>query len=198
MELASVAVDAVEPEQHDAVVAVIERELDRDRIRIAVRGAEVVEEDGVDVPPLGEAATVGVERVHLWSGPRREVVFVVTLLDEVDRDVRAGVGRARDRLVVSGPASVLELACRDPAAAGEEPGADHAARVEVVALVPAVVSELVPLVRVDEREQHAADLDRVIADAFGNERIRVLHRAPSAGGTRLRPWRTRRSPVRRS
>ena len=90
--------------QDDAVVAVVECELDGHRIVVAVRGAEVVEQDGVDVPAFGEAAALGVQRVHLRAGPRREVVFVVTLLDEVDRDVRAGVGRVRDRLVVSRPA----------------------------------------------------------------------------------------------
>ena len=43
---------------------------------------------------------------------------------------------------------------RDQAAAREEPRADHAARVEVIALVPAVVRDLLPAVRFHEGEQH--------------------------------------------
>src|SRR4029079_19566650 len=49
-----------------------------------------------------------------------------------------------------------------PAAGGEHPGADHAAGVEVVALVPTVVRDLVPWIGVDERVQHAADFDWVL------------------------------------
>src|SRR5262249_57849214 len=52
---------------------------------------------------------------------------------------------------------------RDVARAGEGPGADHAAGVEVVALVPAVVRDLVAGVRLDHREQRAAELDRLLA-----------------------------------
>ena len=40
------------------------------------------------------------------------------------------------------------------AAAGEQPRPDHAAGVEVVTLVPAVVGDLVAAMRLDEREQH--------------------------------------------
>ena len=77
----------------------IERELDGHRVIVAVHGTEVVEEDGVDVAAFGEPAALGVQRVDLRPGPRREVVFVMARLDEVDRDVRARVGRARDRLL---------------------------------------------------------------------------------------------------
>src|SRR5260370_514122 len=87
--------------------------------------------------------------------------------------VRSGVGRRAGGGVegtggggFSRGTGGLQVAGGDPAPAGEEPGADHGAAVEVVALVPAVVGDLVPLVGLDQREEHAADFDRRF-DRFG-------------------------------
>ena len=49
-------VAAVEPDRHDRVVPMIEGELDRDGIGIAISRTDVVERRGVDVRPFGETA----------------------------------------------------------------------------------------------------------------------------------------------
>ena len=48
-----------------------------------------------------------------------------------------------------------------------QPGADQAAGVEVVALVPAVVGDLVALVGLDQGDQRAADLDAALVAGVG-------------------------------
>ena len=50
----------------------------------------------------------------------------------------------------------------DPSAAGEVVRADHATAVVVVALVPAVVRELVATMRIGEDPQQAAGTDRFV------------------------------------
>ena len=62
--------------------------------------------------------------------------------------VIGGLGRVALRLALSG---------RDEARTANVPRADHAAGVEVVALVPAVVRDLVALVRLDHGEQERAE-----------------------------------------
>src|ERR671911_442309 len=52
-----------------------------------------------------------------------------------------------------------EFSRAHPAATGEIPRADHAAGVEVVAFVPAVVGDLMALMGLDQREQCAAEGD---------------------------------------
>src|SRR5262249_36371506 len=116
-------------------------------------------EECVDVGTLGEAAAVGVEPARLGAGPGL-VRLVLALEDPVDMQIGAGLDGARDRAVLR-EAQVLEVARGDPAPAGEEPGSDHRAAVEVVAPIPAVVRDLVPPMRLDRREEHAADDDRL-------------------------------------
>src|SRR5690606_37538659 len=83
----------------------------------------------------------------------------------VDREVRARLdGRPRER-AVGRIAERLQRLRRHPASAGEQPRPDHAPRVEVVALVPAVVRDLMAAMGIDEGEQHAADLDRILLHA---------------------------------
>ena len=60
-----------------------------------------------------------------------------------------------------GVAQRLEVGRGDEAAPGEVVGAHHAAGVEVVPLVPAVVGHLVAPVGLDEGQQHGAELDRL-------------------------------------
>ena len=55
---------------------------------------------------------------------------------------------------VGAEAQVLQRSGGDEPPSGEQPRTDHAAGVEVVTLVPAVVGDLLPPVRLDEREQH--------------------------------------------
>jgi len=108
----------------------------------------------VDVVPLGEHAPVGVEPLHLAEGPVH-VVVVAPVEDPVDRQVRAEVEVA-EQLGIGAEAEVLQRTGGDEAAAGEQPRSHHAAGVEVVALVPAVVGHLVSGVRLHEGEQHRA------------------------------------------
>ena len=82
-----------------------------------------------------------------------EVVVVTAVEDPVDREVRAEVAAA-EHIGLGPEAQVLQSPGRDPTAAGEQPRAHHAAGVEVVALVPPVVLDLVAAVRFDHREQH--------------------------------------------
>jgi len=75
-----------------------------------------------------------------------------------------GVDRIGDD-AVGRPAPVLQPAGGHPAAAREEPGTDQAPGVVVVTLVPAVVGPLEARVGLDQREQHAPHLHRVVPDA---------------------------------
>jgi hypothetical protein len=70
-------------------MAVVERQLERNRIVVAMdRPAEVVEER-VDVRARGEAAAVLVEPAHLLPRPLPMLVEAAGV-DPVDGDVRAG------------------------------------------------------------------------------------------------------------
>ncbi len=55
----------------------------------------------------------------------------------------------------------LQVGGGDEAPPGEVVGADHAARVEVVPLVPAVVGHLMAAMGLHEGQQHGAQLDRL-------------------------------------
>ena len=111
----------------------------------------------VDVVALGEHPAVLVQPVDLAQRPV-EVVVVTAVEDPVDREVRAEVAAA-EHIGLGPEAQVLQSPGRDPTAAGEQPRADHAAGVEVVALVPPVVRDLVTAVRFDHREQHRPEAD---------------------------------------
>ncbi len=154
-------VRAIRGDHRDPRVAMIERELDRDRIRVAIGRRQIVEEHGVHVGALGEATAVRIEPMHLLTGPL-PVLFVLPGMDPIDRHIGARVDGIRDLAPTVGESQILQLPRRDPATAGEEPGPHHASGVEMVALVPAVVGDLVSRIRVDQGEQHAPDLDRTI------------------------------------
>jgi hypothetical protein len=120
----------------------------------------------VDVVPVGEHPVVPVEPVDLAGGPVG-VLPETALEGPIQGQERSGPVVAEQRL--DGPAAIGTITCSQtqilerpgghPTPAGEVPRADHAAGVEVVPFVPAVVVDLVPLVRVDECEQGAAESD---------------------------------------
>src|SRR5262249_62198705 len=97
--------------------------------------------------------------------------------DPVEREVRADHRVGSDRRV-GRVALLLARPCRDIARARERPGADHAPGVEVVALVPTVVRDFVPEVRLDHREQRAAELDRLLARVAGTDWLDRRLRGP--------------------
>jgi hypothetical protein len=138
---------------------VVERELDGHRVVVAIDGPREVVEQRVHVRARREAATVLVEPAHLLARPRAVLVEVVRM-DPVDRDVGARGHVGLRELARGWIAQCLERARRDPAPSGEEPRADEATRVEVIALVPPVVRDLVAALRVDHREEHVPDFDR--------------------------------------
>jgi hypothetical protein len=138
--------------------AVVQRQLGGHALGVAVLGALVAVEQRVDVVAVGEHPLVAVQPVDLAAGPVG-VLLGPAGQHPVERQVRPGPVVAEERTGIAADAPVLQVMGRDPALAREEPGADHAPRVEVVALVPAVVGDLVALVRLDQREQHAAQLD---------------------------------------
>src|ERR1700691_1991324 len=113
---------------------------------------------------FGEAAPIRIEIDDLGYGPYVEMVGVVALLHPIDGHVGAGVEWFCDD-ALRGPAPILQGPGGDPPAPGKKPRSDHAADIEVIALVPAVVRPFKPLVRLPQGEQHAADLDRVVVDA---------------------------------
>ena len=139
----------------------VEGQLDRNGIGVPIGGRDVVEEHGVDVLALGEPTAVLVEPVHLLAGPL-PVLRVLPSVDPVDGDVGARIDGIRDFSAAIRDSQVLERPGRDPATSGEEPRTDHTARIEVVALVPPVVGDLVAPLGIDEGEQHAPDLDGLV------------------------------------
>ena len=147
---------------------------------MVVAGGEV--EDGVGVAPLVEAPVVGVQLEDLLVGPG-EVLGLVALVHEVGGQVRPGVERVGDRGVgrdVGREPHVLQLTGGDPASPGEQPRADQATAVEVVALVPAAVGDLEAGRRVDQREQHRPHPDGVIGSVRLHE-IPLVHPDPAVG-----------------
>ena len=175
MQFGGVAGTPIEPYADDRRVVVVEGKLDRHRVGVAIGRADVIERHRVHVRTLVEATTVRVQIPDLVERPLVPVL-VVALLDPVDRDVRTRVDRVRHG--IGSPAQRLHLPRRHPARAGEVVRADETSRDVVDALVPAVVRRLEPLVRVDESQEHRADLHRVVLDAEGFERIvgRQAHR----------------------
>ena len=132
---------AVDEHGGEPPVRVIEGKLNGDAIGLpAVLPGEVVEER-VHMVALGEHASRGVQGVHL---PQRPTVphVVVPVEHPVDRDVRAACRLAGDGGGV-GVAQRLELRRGHESAPRGMVRAHHAARVEVVPLVPAVVGHLV-------------------------------------------------------
>ena len=160
-----VALLHVAGDDDEAGVVAVERELDRGaHLGGAGRPLELVEQ-GVDVLAVGEHATVAVQVVHLDHRPVVPVV-VVALEHPVDRQVRPGdVVRAHGHVGVGRVAQVLHAPGGDEAVTGELPRGDHAARVEVVVLVPAVVLHLVAPLGLHHREQQGAQLDGVVVDS---------------------------------
>jgi hypothetical protein len=148
----------VEEQGDQTLIRVVEREIDRNRVLVAVFHTGTGEQHRVHVGPLGEPPALLVQRLHLLAGPV-EVVTVMPLEHPVRRQIGAGIDGNRD-LAVSGDAKVLQLARGHPPPPGEEPRPDHAPRVEMVPLVPAVVGHFVAPVRLHQREEHASHPDR--------------------------------------
>ena len=86
----------VPPQDEQAVVLVVESQVHRHRVFVAVHRGEVVEHGRVHVGALGKATAVGVEVDDLGRGPPVEVVGVMTLLHPVDGHVGAGIDRLGD------------------------------------------------------------------------------------------------------
>jgi hypothetical protein len=151
---------------------VVERELRRDAVVARRRAAFEPVEQRVDVVALREHAVVGVQPLHLAQAPV-EVVVVAAVEHPVHREVRTDAVRSEQVRSCSG-AEILQGARRHPAPAREQPRPDHAAGVEVVALVPAVVGDLVSLVGLHEGEQHGAELD-LATKIVGRGTVGVRH-----------------------
>ena len=150
---------AVDEDGDEATVGVVEGELHRHAVGVAPVLPLVVVEQRVHVVALLEHPAGGMQRVDLAQGPAVPHVEVA-VEHPVGGDVGAPGRLARDGRWVR-VAQRLEVRRGDEAAPGEVVGTDHAARVEVVPLVPAVVRHLVAPVRLHQGEQHGAQLDRL-------------------------------------
>ena len=149
----------VDEDRDEAAVRVVESELDGDTVGIAPVLPLKVVEKGVDVVALFEHAAGCVQRLDLTQGPLVPGVEVA-----VEHPVCGDVG-APCRLAGDGGrigiTQRLEVGRGDEATSREVVGADHAAGVEVVPLVPAVVGHLVAAVGLHQGQQHGAELDRL-------------------------------------
>ena len=144
----------------------VERELGRHAVVVGVDLAAVLVHERVHVVAVREHAPVLVQPVDLVGAPLDPLAELAGE-DPVDGEVRAGRGVGADRASRPGTA----WPCTRGVATKRVPATFHAPiwqpGVEVVALVPAVVRDLVALVRLDHRDERAAELDRLLAGVAG-------------------------------
>ena len=156
---------AVGEHGHEPGRGMVEGELGGQAVGLAGPLPGVAVQQGVDVVALVEHAPRLVQCLHLVDGPAVPRV-VVAVEHPVHRQEAAPVGLAGDARGV-GVAERLQLGGGDEALARELVGADHAARVEVVPLVPAVVRHLVAAPGLDQGDEHRPQLDRLGAGDDG-------------------------------
>jgi ribosomal protein S18 acetylase RimI-like enzyme len=113
----------------------------------------------VHVVAFGEHATGLVQRLHLIDGPAVPDV-VISVEHPIQGQVTSSLGAASDRRWI-GMAQSLQIGGGHEALSGELVGTDHAAGVEVITLVPAVVGHLIAPVGLHQGEEHRAELDRL-------------------------------------
>src|SRR5262245_33822230 len=148
---------ALRPDEHDAGVAAVERELGRHAVGVAQDGAEVVVAGRGEHIAVVEVAPPGREDAHLLGDPALLVV-VAPLLDPDRGQEGAALRGLADRIPLR-VAQRLLAPRREPAGDRDRPRRAGSGGDQMVAFVPAVPGRLVPLVRLDEAEDRVAELD---------------------------------------
>ena len=110
----------VPPQDEQAVVLVVESQVHRDRVFVAIHRGQVIEHGGVDMGAFGETTAMAVEVDDLGRSPSFEVVGVMALLHPVDGHVGAGIDRLGDD-ALRWPTLLLQGAGGHPPAKSQGP-----------------------------------------------------------------------------